>query len=104
MRALVFYDHTLGLSSGTSMLVKSQVSGIEIFGGLIMTTALGGLNPRAVKTALHYGDGAKWKKIANANRGPAELRTWISRATTADQQQAPSTTSPTTRPTWMPAS
>ncbi|MBX8686721.1 hypothetical protein GO011_04655 [Mycobacterium sp. 20091114027_K0903767] len=60
MRSLMFYDHTLGLSSGTSMLVKSQVPGIEIFGGLIMTTALGGLNPRAVKTALHYGDGAKF--------------------------------------------
>lgn len=60
MRALTFYDHTLGISCGTSMLIKRQVPGIEIFGGLIMTTALGGLNPRAVKTALNYGDGAKF--------------------------------------------
>lgn len=60
MKSLVFYDHTLGISSGTSMLVSQQVPGIQIFGGIIMTTALGGLNPRAVKTALQYGDGAKF--------------------------------------------
>jgi hypothetical protein len=60
MKALVFYDHTLGISNGTSMLVSRQVPGIEIFGGIIMTTVLGGLNPRAVKTALHYGAGAKF--------------------------------------------
>ncbi|MFF3566610.1 DUF6282 family protein [Nocardia jiangxiensis] len=60
MRSLVFYDHTLGISCGTSMLTRRQVPGIDIFGGIILTTALGGLNPRAVKTALHYGDGAKF--------------------------------------------
>ncbi|MGW5649553.1 DUF6282 family protein [Saccharopolyspora sp. NPDC003752] len=60
MKSLVFYDHTLGVSNGTSMLVSRQVPGIEIFGGIILTTALGGLNPRAVKTALHYGAGAKF--------------------------------------------
>ncbi|WP_445529967.1 DUF6282 family protein [Streptomyces cyslabdanicus] len=60
MKSLVFLDHTLGISNGTSMLVKRQVPGIEIFGGIIMTSVLGGLNPRAVKTALHYGAGAKF--------------------------------------------
>ncbi|KAA5827052.1 DUF6282 family protein [Saccharopolyspora hirsuta] len=60
MRSLVFYDHTLGVSSGTALLTSRQVPGIEIFGGIILTTALGGLNPRAVKTALHYGAGAKF--------------------------------------------
>ncbi|MGW2763690.1 DUF6282 family protein [Streptomyces sp. NPDC001275] len=60
MKALVYYDHTMGISNGTSMLVSRQVPGIQIFGGIIMTTVLGGLNPRAVKTALHYGAGAKF--------------------------------------------
>ncbi|MFE2735168.1 DUF6282 family protein [Streptomyces sp. NPDC059349] len=57
---LVYYDHTMGISNGTSMLVSRQVPGIQIFGGIIMTSVLGGLNPRAVKTALHYGAGAKF--------------------------------------------
>ncbi|MFB7191999.1 DUF6282 family protein [Streptomyces sp. NPDC056240] len=60
MKSLVYYDHTMGISNGTSMLVSRQVPGIQIFGGIIMTSVLGGLNPRAVKTALHYGAGAKF--------------------------------------------
>src|SRR5262245_16823483 len=58
MPAIVFYDHTFGNSAGTAWLVNRVVKGIESFGGLIITTCLGGLNPRAVKTALYYGDGA----------------------------------------------
>ncbi|MGW9414660.1 DUF6282 family protein [Arthrobacter cupressi] len=60
MKSLVFYDHTLGISTGTAQLTKYQVPGIEIFGGIILTSVLGGMNPRAVKTALHYGAGARF--------------------------------------------
>jgi hypothetical protein len=60
MKALVYYDHTLGNSAGTAWLVSRRVSGIEVFGGIILTSCLGGLNPRAVKTALYYGAGAKF--------------------------------------------
>lgn len=60
MKSLVFYDHTLGISSGTAQLTSRQVPGIKIYGGIILTSVLGGLNPRAVKTALHYGSGAKF--------------------------------------------
>ena len=60
MRAIMLYDHTLGVSCGTSQLVRRQVPGIEVFGGIIMTSVLGGLNPRAIKSALHYGAGAKF--------------------------------------------
>lgn len=60
MKALMFYDHTLGVSTGTAQLVSRQVPGIDIFGGIILTSNLGGLNPRAVKTALYYGAGAKF--------------------------------------------
>jgi hypothetical protein len=60
MRALMYLDHTMGISSGTSLLTTRQVPGVDVFGGIIMTTVLGGLNPRAVKTALEYGAGAKF--------------------------------------------
>ncbi|MFD3405632.1 DUF6282 family protein [Kribbella sp. NPDC058693] len=60
MRALMYLDHTLGMSCGTSLLTTRQVPGIDVFGGIIMTSVLGGLNPRAVKTALEYGAGARF--------------------------------------------
>ncbi len=60
MRSVVYYDHTLGVSSGTAQIVNRHVPGIEVYGGIILTTNLGGLNPRAVKTALYYGDGARF--------------------------------------------
>lgn len=60
MKALVFYDHTLGNSAGTAYLVGRAVPGIQVFGGIILTSCLGGMNPRAVKTALYYGAGAKF--------------------------------------------
>lgn len=60
MKGIVLYDHTLGVSSGTAQLVSRQVPGIEVFGGIILTSNLGGLNPRAVKTALYYGSGARF--------------------------------------------
>jgi hypothetical protein len=60
MRAIVLYDHEEGNSAGTAWLVSRRVPGIEVFGGLILTSGQGGLNPRAVKTALHYGSGAKF--------------------------------------------
>jgi hypothetical protein len=60
MRGVVFYDHTLGNSAGTAWLASRMVKGIDIYGGIILTSAQGGMNPRAVKTALHYGAGAKF--------------------------------------------
>ena len=60
MRAVVFYDHTLGNSAGTAYLVQRKVPEIEVYGGLILTSCLGGMNPRSVKTALHYGAGARF--------------------------------------------
>jgi len=59
MRAIVFMD-VFENSSGTAWLVKRTVPGIDLFGGIILNTSYGGLNPRAVKTAIHYGDGARF--------------------------------------------
>lgn len=59
MRAIVYMD-VFEMSNGTAWLVNRQVPDFRTFGGLIMNTVYGGMNPRAVKTALHYGDGAKY--------------------------------------------
>jgi hypothetical protein len=48
------------MSNGTSWLVNRVVPDFSTYGGLIMNTVYGGMNPRAVKTAIHYGDGAKF--------------------------------------------
>lgn len=59
MRAIVLMD-VFEMSNGTAWLVNRVVPGIKTFGGLILNTVYGGMNPRAVKTALSYGDGAKY--------------------------------------------
>jgi hypothetical protein len=59
MRALVYMD-VFEMSNGTSWLVNRAIPDFQTFGGLIMNTVYGGMNPRVVKTALHYGSGAKF--------------------------------------------
>ena len=59
MRAIVYMD-VFSESCGTAHLVRRQVTGIEVYGGIILNSCYGGINPRAVKTALHYGAGAKF--------------------------------------------
>ena len=59
MRAIVYMD-VFEMSNGTSWLVNRAIPDFQTYGGLIMNTIYGGMNPRAVKTALEYGDGAKF--------------------------------------------
>ncbi|MEM7798656.1 MAG: DUF6282 family protein [Chloroflexota bacterium] len=59
MQALVIFD-VFEMSNGTAQLVNQKVSDFKTYGGLILNTVYGGMNPRAVKTALYYGDGAKY--------------------------------------------
>ena len=59
MRGLVYMD-VMENSSGIAWLVNRIVDDIELFGGIILNTVYGGMNPRAVRTALYYGDGAKF--------------------------------------------
>jgi uncharacterized protein DUF6282 len=59
MRAIVYMD-VFEMSNGTSWIVNRVVDDFTTFGGLIMNTVYGGMNPRAVKTALNYGTGAKY--------------------------------------------
>ena len=59
MRSIVYMD-VFEMSNGTSWLVNRMVTDFQTYGGLILNTVYGGMNPRAVKTALNYGDGAKY--------------------------------------------
>ena len=59
MRAIVYMD-VFSESCGTAHLVRRRVPDIEVYGGIILNSCYGGINPRAVKTALQYGAGAKF--------------------------------------------
>lgn len=59
MRALVYMD-VFNMSVGTSWIVNQVVEGIQVHGGIILNTVYGGMNPRAVKTSVHYGSGARY--------------------------------------------
>ena len=53
MRAIVYMD-VFQMSNGTSQLVNEVVPDFRTFGGINLNTVFGGVNPRAVKTALSY--------------------------------------------------
>jgi hypothetical protein len=59
MKAIVFYD-VFGWASGTAWMVNRHVQGIKAFGGYLMNSCHGGLNPRAIKTALALEDGCRF--------------------------------------------
>jgi hypothetical protein len=59
MQAIVYMD-VFEMSNGTAWLVNRSVHDFKTYGGLILNTVYGGMNPRAVKTAINYGDGAKY--------------------------------------------
>lgn len=59
LRALVFYD-VFGWASGTAWLVNRHVPDFETFGGYLMNSCHAGLNPRAVRTALHMEGGCRF--------------------------------------------
>jgi hypothetical protein len=59
MQSIVLMD-VFEMSNGTSWLVNRVVPDFKVYGGLILNTVYGGMNPRAVKTAIKYGDGAKY--------------------------------------------
>jgi hypothetical protein len=59
MRALVFMD-VFEMTNGIAWLVNRLIPDFLTYGGLMLNTVYGGVNPRAFKTAIHYGDGAKY--------------------------------------------
>ena len=59
MQSIVLMD-VFQMTNGLAWVVNRAVPDFKVFGGLILNTAYGGLNPRAVKTAIGYGDGARF--------------------------------------------
>lgn len=59
MRGIALMD-VFNMSVGTAWVVQQIVDGIEVYGGISLNTVYGGMNPRAVKTAVNYGSGARY--------------------------------------------
>jgi len=59
MKSLVYYD-VFGWASGTAWIVNRHVPGIHTYGGYLMNSCHGGMNPRSVKTALHLEEGCRF--------------------------------------------
>ncbi|WEK50854.1 MAG: DUF6282 family protein [Candidatus Kaistia colombiensis] len=58
MRTILYYD-VFGWASGTAWMVNRYMKDFRTFGGYLMNSAHGGMNPRAVRTALNLGDGCR---------------------------------------------
>ncbi len=59
MRTLVYYD-VFGWASGTAWLVNRYMKDFTTCGGYLMNSCHNGMNPRAVRTALHLGEGCRF--------------------------------------------
>lgn len=59
MRAIA-YMCVFNWTVGTAAIVNEMVPDFTTFGGIILNTVFGGMNPRAVKTAVYYGSCARF--------------------------------------------
>jgi hypothetical protein len=59
MRALLSKCH-YAMNSDRMYYVSKAVSEVEAFGGVVLNTPVGGLNPSAVEAAIKYGGKAVW--------------------------------------------
>jgi hypothetical protein len=60
MRAIVLKNHDMP-TAGTAYLVRTQVPGIEVFGGIALNLAVGGINAAAVEHMTRVSGG--WGRI-----------------------------------------
>ena len=61
MRALVFKNHVTS-TADRAFLVMQQVPNIEVFGGIVLNSAVGGINPAAVEW-MHRMEGGRGKVV-----------------------------------------
>lgn len=59
MRAVVLKCHH-GFTSDRVYFVKKLVTGIDVYGGVVLNNAVGGINPFAVEAAISYGAKIVW--------------------------------------------
>jgi hypothetical protein len=76
MKAVVLKEHH-GYTSDRMYFVRKLVSGIEVYGGVVLNNAVGGINPFAVEAAIDLGAKIVWfptlsaKNHLNQMGGPA---------------------------------
>ncbi len=63
MRAVVLRNLYFS-SAGDAHLVARMVPGIDVFGGIFMSSEIGGVNPTAVETMMTYGGGTRFVCMA----------------------------------------
>ncbi|PYI87596.1 MAG: hypothetical protein DME26_05670 [Verrucomicrobia bacterium] len=61
MRGLVFKNHFTS-TAARAELVRHEVPGLEVFGGIVLNRAIGGLNPEAVKRMTEF-EGQRGKVV-----------------------------------------
>jgi len=59
IRGIVLKNHQ-GLTADTATLVNKMVSGVDIYGGLVLNRYVGGINPYAVEIAIRLGAKIIW--------------------------------------------
>jgi len=59
MKAVVLKCHH-GYTSDRMYFVRKLISGIEVYGGVVLNNAVGGINPFAVEAAINYGAKIVW--------------------------------------------
>jgi hypothetical protein len=59
MKAVVLKEHH-GYTSDRMYFVRKLVSGIQVFGGVVLNNAVGGINPFAVEAAIDLGAKIVW--------------------------------------------
>ncbi len=65
MRAVLLKSHHT-LTADRAAIASKQVEGIQVFGGLVLNQAVGGLNPCAVEVALAMGAKEIWMPTLSA--------------------------------------
>lgn len=65
MRAVVLKCHHES-TVGRAYLVSQKVTGIDVFGGIVLNTFVGGINPAAVEAALKLGGKTVWMPTIDA--------------------------------------
>lgn len=65
LKAVVLKCHHEG-TAGRAYLVRRMVSGVEVFGGIVLNRSVGGLNPFAVSAAIGWGAKIVWMPTVDA--------------------------------------
>lgn len=79
MKAIMFKNH-LEPTYGRAAVAQEAVGKIKVFGGVVLNTQVGGINPAAVEAAISMGGKCVWLPTASA---PAHVRHFKGKPETA---------------------